>query len=131
MLTRRQSSSKLQVQTDNVIMPVNQRLDREQDQHPLSTVSNQIVRTGLLPLELNEETFSFSPIGILQKSEHNVKQVPVSVKDYTLNNSNVLNKKLHGCVKEHINVEMKANKNLVLKFSTARMNMQRQVLQTF
>ena len=31
----------------------------------------------------------------------------------------MLNKKLYSCAKEHINVEMKANKNLVLKFSTA------------
>ena len=93
MLKRRQSSSKLQVQTDNVIMPVNQRLDREEEsQHPLSTASIQIVRTGLLPLELNEETSSISPTGILRKSEHNVKQVSVSVKDYTLNKSNILNK---------------------------------------
>ena len=31
----------------------------------------------------------------------------------------MLNKKLDGCAKEHIKIEMKSNKNLVLKFNTA------------
>lgn len=30
----------------------------------------------------------------------------------------MFNKKLDGCAKEHIKIEMKSNKNLVLKFST-------------
>ena len=125
MLTRRQSSSKLQVQTDSVT----QCLNREESQHPvsltsshnpLSLISNQIARTGLHPLESNEQNQnSTSSIGIQHKAQYNVKQVSVGVRDYSLNKLNMLNEKLNGCAKEHINIEMKANKNLVLKFSTA------------
>ena len=47
------------------------------------------------------------------------KAVIIESKDFTLNKEKSLNKKLIGCAREHIKIEMKPNKNLVIELSTS------------
>ena len=58
-------------------------------------------------------------------------EILVESRDYALNKGKALSKKLMGCAKDHIKIEMKQNKNLVLELSTSAYELIKQSIREF
>ena len=107
MLTRRQSSTRLLDPVNGIAMPNNTNDNTDQ--------SNETRLTRYEP-----ETSVVKATSDFQSGRTpSANQSVTDIRDYSLNKNNMIQKKLDGCAREHVSIEMKQNKNLVLKFSTA------------
>ena len=117
MLTRRQSASQL-VQgnggTYQSLLPPDP--DPSSEENMLECVSSNDCSVKSANPDLN-----------LMKND----EILVESRDYALNKGKALSKKLMGCAKDHIKIEMKQNKNLVLELSTSAYELIKQSIREF
>ena len=123
MLTRRQSASQLV-------------LGNGEDQH-----STALILSPDSDPQSAEQSYQRSPecvghadsLKIISPQSHlSNKVIRTESKDYTLNKEKPLSKKLLGCAKDHIKIEMKQNKkNLVLELSTSAYELMKQTINDF
>ena len=121
MLTRRQSASQLVLGNGGEVQRYSPDLSPDSDPQSAEQSyqrSSECVRADSLK--------TISP-----QSHLSNKVVRTELKDYTLNKEKALSKKLLGCAKDDIKIEMKQNKNLVLELSTSAYELMKQTINDF